>query len=225
MRHEDVTQHPEGPPVKDSGTAPPPVREGTYVATDLASGLQIGCESFRWRETGDGYRLESRLAPFGGLRPVQRVEIHLDLDWIPRRMVVRSVAWDSLVVELGETRTRIRARRGAQEREMILPVGRREALLLLSDGYSFPANAVRRVSRDAPGPFHFRLIPEGVCRLLAVDGGPGMAGGCRLLEMRLAISGVEDRLHLLVDAAGDLIRLHARNRNLLVRLEGAGPPC
>jgi len=195
------------------------------VATDLASGLQIGYDRFRRRETGDGLRVESSHTAFGTPAPVQRVEFHLDRDWVPRRLVARSEAWHSLEVEFGEGETRVRVRRGRQEREMTLPVGRHRALLLLSGGFSFPVHAVRRFPREASCPVRFQMIPEGVCEVGHGPDGPWAAEGLRMLEMRLAVSGVEDRLHLLVDAAGELVRFHARNRNLLVRLEGAGPPC
>jgi hypothetical protein len=69
------------------------------------------------------------------------------------------------------------------------------------------------------------MIPEGICEIRRGPGGPWTAEGLRMLEMRLAVSGVEDRLQLLVDTEEELVRFHARNRNLLVRLERAGPPC
>jgi len=211
--------------VTPRGTTPPPVCEGTYVATDLASGLQIGYDRFRLSETGDGLCVESRHTAFGTPTPVQRVEFHLDRDWIPRRLVARSEAWHSLEVEFGEGETRVRVRRGEQEREMILPVGRRKALLFLSGGFSFPLHAVRRFPRESSGPVRFQMIPEGVCEIRHGPDGPWTADGLRMLEMRMAVSGVEDRLQLLVDTGGELVRFHARNRNLLVRLERAGPPC
>jgi hypothetical protein len=195
------------------------------VATDLTTGLQIGCDRFHHRETGDGLCVESRHTAFGTPGPVQRVEFRLDRDWTPRRLVARSEAWDRLEVEFDQVKTRVLARRGQQAREMVLPVGRREALLLLSGGFSFPVHAVRRFPRDASSPVRFLLIPEGTCEVRCGPPGPWTADGLRILEMRLAVSGVEDRLHLLLDAAGELVRFHARNRNLLVRLEGAGPPC
>jgi hypothetical protein len=195
------------------------------VATDLASGLQIGYDRFRRRETGDGLCVESRHTAFGTPAPVQRVEFHLDRDWTPRRLVARSEAWHALEVRFGETETRVLARRGSQEREMVLPVGRRRALLLLSGGFSFPLHAVHRFLREASRPVRFQLIPEGVCEMRDAPDGPWTEEGLRLLEMRLTVAGVEDRLRLLVNAKQELVRFHARNRNLLVRLEGAATPC
>lgn len=199
--------------------------ERTYLATDLASGLQVGYDRFRLGETGDGLCVESRHTAFGTPTPVQRVEFHLDRDWIPRRLAVRSEAWHSLEVEFSERETRVRACRGEQERELILPVGRREALFLLSGGFSFPVHAVRRFPRESSGPVRFQMIPEGICELRRGPDGPWRADGLRMLEMKLAVAGVEDRLQLLVDSEDELVRFHARNRNLLVRLEEAGPPC
>jgi hypothetical protein len=207
------------------GSSPQRIHQRTYVATDLASGLQIGYDRLRRVETGNGLRLESSHTAFGTPGAVQRVEFHLDRDWIPRRLLARSQAWHSLTVEFGESETRLRVRRGPEARQMVLPVGRREALLLLSGGFSFPVHAVHRFLMSERRPVRFQLIPEGTCTVEGGPEGPWSADGFRMLEMRLAASGVEDRLALLVDSAGELVRFHARNRNLLVRLEGSGSPC
>ncbi len=197
--------------------------QGVYVATEAGSGLQVACDRFRIIPAGGGWSLASEQVPFGHPAPRRRAVLDLEPDWTPRHLVSGGDDGAHLEMDFLAHHVELRTRKDGGWRRLSVPVPRQHALVLLAGCLWAPLVAVRRMAAAGPGPARFRLVPEGSCELRP---GPEHVADGRAhstLVMDLELSGVRDRLHLLLDEAGDVVRFRARNRDLLVVLEPG--PC
>jgi len=210
---------------------PSAAHRGRYLATALDTGLQVGVDEFEISRGPAGWRLWSRHTSFGAeAGPGHVARFELDAAWVPLHLEVTSTSGTGLVAEFGLRRTVLHVRRdggggSAREERIALPVGRYDALVLLAGGLSLPLLAVRRaLDLGCGAALQLRLLPDGLCELRRERDRAPEAGSpsLRLFDMSLIVGADRDRLRLAVDGRDDLVRFHARNRNLLVELDTAG---
>lgn len=198
---------------------------GYYVATNVASGLQVGYDWFAVREVDDGLVVESQHTTFGSASLVQVAQFALDADWTPRRLEVKTNQGHSAVVEFAEDATVMSIHGLKNSQQMCFPIGRRYAYFPLSGGLYFPLHIVRRFRFEGLRPQQFNVIPEGLCEVRRLDDFIEDSQTFRLLEMKLSVLGIEDVVHLVINEREDLVRYHTRNLNLLVELEEEKSSC
>jgi hypothetical protein len=191
--------------------------EGYYVATNLATGVQIGYDWFAVRAMDDGLTVESRHTIFGANIPVQHAQFELDDDWTPRRLTVKAEQLFAVKMEFEDNQTTLSTTTSTGTKEMLLPIGRHLAVVFINGGLYFPLHIVRRFDQEQPQ--QFSVIPDGLGEVRRMADLVEDGQTFRVLETKISIAGLQDVLQLVVNESGDMVRYHGKSQNVLVRLE------